>query len=193
MFGFHNFILICWIVFWTYWLISSSNTKSNKDSHRSVFLGLRLGSFLIILLLIRSGLIKSVFWSKVFASHSATTSNTNLETVGTAILVCGLLFAVWARVHLGRNWGTPMSHKKDPELITSGPYHYVRHPIYTGIIFASIGTAIAVSPVWILIFVISGGYFVYCAFKEENYLEKQFGESYKKYKKTSKMLIPFVL
>jgi protein-S-isoprenylcysteine O-methyltransferase Ste14 len=193
MFGFHPFILICWIAFWTYWFISAINTKSNKSGSRSVFLGLRLGIALIILLLIRSGHIKSVFWSRVFAGHSPTTSNMILQTIGTIILVCGLLFAVWARVHLGRNWGTPMSHKKDPELITSGPYHYVRHPIYTGIIFAFMGTVIAVGPVWIVLLVISGGYFVYSAFREEKYLEKQFDGSYTKYKKSSKMLIPFIL
>jgi protein-S-isoprenylcysteine O-methyltransferase Ste14 len=193
MFGFHIFILICWIVFGTYWFISAIDTKSNKNSRSSIFLIVRLGIALVILLLVRSGHIKSVFWSRVFAIHSLTTNNVILETIGTIILVCGLVFAVWARVHLGRNWGTPMSHKKDPELITSGPYHYVRHPIYAGIIFAFIGTAIAVGPVWIVLFVISGGYFVYSAFKEEKYLKKQFGESYEEYKRNSKMVIPFIL
>jgi protein-S-isoprenylcysteine O-methyltransferase Ste14 len=47
--------------------------------------------------------------------------------------VClGLGFAIWARVHIGRNWGTPMTQKDEPELVTSGPYHLVRHPIYSG-------------------------------------------------------------
>jgi protein-S-isoprenylcysteine O-methyltransferase Ste14 len=41
-------------------------------------------------------------------------------------------FAIWARVHIGRNWGTPMTQKDEPELVTSGPYHLVRHPIYSG-------------------------------------------------------------
>ena len=48
----------------------------------------------------------------------------------------GLGFAIWARVHIGRNWGTPMTQRDDPELVTSGPYRFVRHPIYSGILVA---------------------------------------------------------
>ena len=57
-------------------------------------------------------------------------------------------FAVWARVHIGRNWGTPMTQKVEPELVTSGPYRLVRHPIYSGILIAGLGTAVALS--WLL-------------------------------------------
>ena len=60
-----------------------------------------------------------------------------------AVFVLGLALAVWARVYLGRNWGMPMSAKADPELVTTGPYRRIRHPIYTGVI---LGMVIAVSP-----------------------------------------------
>jgi hypothetical protein len=59
-------------------------------------------------------------------------------------------FAIWARVHIGRNWGTPMTQKDQPELVTSGPYHLVRHPIYSGILVASVGTAVALSWFWLI-------------------------------------------
>lgn len=62
-----------------------------------------------------------------------------------AIWVLGLGLAVWARIYLGRNWGMPTSTKEDPELVTSGPYRTIRHPIYTGILLAMIGSAIAVT------------------------------------------------
>ena len=55
----------------------------------------------------------------------------------------GLAFAVWARVHLGRNWSGSVTVKEGHELIRTGPYAYVRHPIYTGLITAVLGTAIA--------------------------------------------------
>lgn len=48
--------------------------------------------------------------------------------------------AVWARVHLGRNWSGIVTVKEDHELIRTGPYGYVRHPIYTGLITGLIGT-----------------------------------------------------
>ena len=56
----------------------------------------------------------------------------------------GIGLAIWARIHLGRNWGMPTSQKADPELVTTGPYRFVRHPIYTGLLVALLGTALAV-------------------------------------------------
>ena len=56
--------------------------------------------------------------------------------LGLALFVVGLGFAIWARVNIGRNWGTPMTQKDEPELVTSGPYRLVRHPIYSGILVA---------------------------------------------------------
>ena len=67
--------------------------------------------------------------------------------LGAAVTVSGLLFAVWAREHLGRNWSSQVSIKQDHELITSGPYAVVRHPIYTGILVGFLGLAIALSDV----------------------------------------------
>ena len=52
--------------------------------------------------------------------------------LGLVFFALGLGFAIWARAHIGRNWGTPMSQKNEPELVTSGPYHLIRHPIDSG-------------------------------------------------------------
>ena len=62
--------------------------------------------------------------------------------IGLALLIAGLAFAVWARVHLGRNWSGSVTVKEGHEFIHSGPYACVRHPIYTGLITAVSGTAI---------------------------------------------------
>jgi protein-S-isoprenylcysteine O-methyltransferase Ste14 len=189
----HIFILMSWVVFWVYWLISALNTKRTTYNGWGTFLGIRLAILLVVLLLLRSHHIHSDFWSSVFNNHYLVTHNLPLEIIGSVIVIGGLLFAVWARLHLGKNWGTPMSHKENPELITSGPYHYVRHPIYTGILCAVLGTAIAIGTAWLVLLIISGTYFIFSAFREEKYLETKFGDSYTKYKKSSKMLIPFVL
>ena len=61
------------------------------------------------------------------------------------LFAVGLGFAIWARRALGHNWGTPMSQKYEPELVTSGPYWMVRHPIYSGILVAGLGTAVALT------------------------------------------------
>ena len=113
--------------------------------------------------------------------------------LGLALFCLGLGFATWARVHIGRNWGTPMTQKDEPELVTSGPYHLVRHPIYSGILVAGVGTAVALSWLWLIAVALAGVYFVYSAKVEEHYLTEQFPDAYPVYKSSTKMLVPLIL
>ena len=85
-----------------------------------------------------------------------------------------------------------MSQKDDPELVTSGPYHLVRHPIYSGILIAGVGTALALSWFWLIAVALAGVYFAYSATIEERNMAKQFPESYPAYRRSTKMLVPFV-
>ena len=85
-----------------------------------------------------------------------------------------------------------MTRKDEPELVTSGPYHLVRHPIYSGILLAGIGTAVALSWLWLAAVVLAGAYFVYAATVEERFMTEQFPDAYPEYKRSSKMLVPFV-
>ncbi len=104
----------------------------------------------------------------------------------------GFGFAVWARIHIGRNWGMPMSLRQDHELVTSGPYAYIRHPIYTGIMLAMIGSVLAVGVLWLLLFVLYFVYFIISARTEERMMIAQFPDTYPAYRRRTKMLIPFV-
>jgi protein-S-isoprenylcysteine O-methyltransferase Ste14 len=112
--------------------------------------------------------------------------------LGLVLFAAGLAVAIWARVHIGRNWGTPMSQKNDPELVTSGPYRLVRHPIYAGILLAGIGTAVALSWAWLIAVALAGFYFIYSAIVEERNLSTQFPDSYPAYRRSTKMIVPFV-
>ncbi len=116
-----------------------------------------------------------------------------LQGIGLAIFVLGLALAVWARMYIGRNWGMPMSEKADPELVTTGPYSTIRHPIYSGIILAMVGTAVAVSLYWLIAVALLGAYFLYSAVMEERYMADVFPDAYPRYKQSTKMLIPFIL
>jgi protein-S-isoprenylcysteine O-methyltransferase Ste14 len=116
-----------------------------------------------------------------------------LQVTGLVIFLLGLALAVWARVFLGRNWGMPMSEKADPELVTTGPYRTVRHPIYSGIILAMIGTTLAVSLYWLIAVALLGAYFGYSAVMEERYMAGRFPGSYPPYKNSTKMLVPFIV
>ncbi len=175
-------VLAGWLVFWIYWLAASANAKSGT-SRWGQFAGWRVGIALVVLLLLRVGLLKG----------RAGVSSPLLWGIGLALFVLGLALAVWARVYIGRNWGMPMSRKDEPELVTTGPYHRVRHPIYSGMILGMIGTAIAVSWYWVIAVVLMGVYFIYSAVQEERYMTEQFPAAYPDYKRSTKMLVPFIL
>lgn len=85
-----------------------------------------------------------------------------------------------------------MMRKPEPELVTSGPYQLVRHPIYSGILIAGLGTAVALSWQWLIAVALAGIYFVYSATVEERYLTNQFPDTYPPYKHETKMLLPFI-
>ena len=77
--------------------------------------------------------------------------------------------------------------------MTSGPYRRVRHPIYSGLLLAVLGTALAVGWYWAIAGVVLGAYFTYCALDEERYMAIRFPDTYPSYKNSTKMMIPFVL
>jgi protein-S-isoprenylcysteine O-methyltransferase Ste14 len=172
-----------WIAFWAYWLVMAVTAKS--DQTRSArFAGVRVGIIFLVVLLIRL---------RVFRGPTAATHNPWLLGIGFAVFVLGLALAVWARVYIGRNWGMPMSRKADPELVTTGPYRRVRHPIYSGIILATIGTALAISLFWLIAVAITGAYFLFSAVVEERTMARIFPVAYPPYKRGTKMLIPYIL
>ena len=108
-------------------------------------------------------------------------------------MVAGLLFAVWAREHLGRNWSRSVTIKQNHELITTGPYAAIRHPIYTGILAGFLGTAIALSEVrgfiaLVLIFLILW----VKLHMEEQWMRSQFGETYVTYAHQTVALVPYL-
>jgi protein-S-isoprenylcysteine O-methyltransferase Ste14 len=175
-------IFVGWLVFWIYWLTAAVGAKPGQGTWtRSI--GIRVGIAAIILLVLRLKLVKG---------HTYITRDPVLWGVGLAIWALGLGLAVWARIYIGRNWGAPMSRKEDPELVTTGPYRTIRHPIYTGILLGMIGTTIAVSIFWLVAVVVLGGYFIYSAFVEERNMTKLFPSAYPDYKQSTKMLVPFI-
>lgn len=172
-------IVVGWVVFCIYWVAASVGVKAGRTGWaRSA--GARLAIILIVLLLLR-----------VLNVHAAT-NDPWLAGTGLAIFLLGVALAVCARVYLGRNWGMAMSEKVDPELVTTGPYRTIRHPIYSGIILALVGTAVAVSFFWLIAVVLLGAYFLYSAVMEERYMAEIFPDAYPRYKQSTKMLIPFI-
>ena len=173
-------VTIAWIIFWVYWFASAFGVKEGRGSSRRIPLtGLNALSVVLLVRVFRGGSL---------AVHSPV-----LGAIGAIVFASGIALAIWARVHLGRNWGMPMSQKAEPELVTSGPYRFVRHPIYSGLLAALLGTALVTNLIGLIIVAVLGGYFYYCASVEETNLSATFPTAYPAYRTTTKMLIPFVL
>jgi protein-S-isoprenylcysteine O-methyltransferase Ste14 len=172
-----------WLAFWAYWFISAMGAKSASRSGQGAYLGTRVVIVVAVLLLLRL----HVFRDRTLPDAPW------LLALGLVLFFGGLGLAVWARLYIGRNWGTPMSRKDNPDLVTTGPYRKIRHPIYAGIITAMIGTALAISLLWLAVAVMLGGYFIFSATREEHYMTGLFPDAYPAYKQSTKMLIPYVL
>jgi protein-S-isoprenylcysteine O-methyltransferase Ste14 len=170
-----------WAAFWLYWLVAAFSAKKGRVSW-SRELRIRVAIAALVVVFVRLG---------VFRGHAVDT-DPRRAGVGLFLFALGLAFAVWARVHIGRNWGTPMTQKDDPELVTSGPYRLVRHPIYAGVLVAGVGTALALSWFWLVAVFLAGVYFVYSASVEERFLAGRFPDAYAAYKRSTKMLVPYV-
>ncbi len=171
---------VLWGLLGLYWLIAALGAKRGTRGGRERLPGLLLA--LVVFLLLR-----------VFNADSLGVHSPAVQAVGLLIEACGIGLAVWARAYLGRNWGMPMTSKEEPELVTTGPYRHVRHPIYSGLLLAALGTALAANPYWLIAVTAMGAYFLYSAKVEERLLAASFPDRYPSYRARTKVLIPFVL
>jgi protein-S-isoprenylcysteine O-methyltransferase Ste14 len=178
-----------WIVFGIFWLLAAFAQKRNA---RRQTVGSRLMQISIILLVVvplvvvdrRAGVLYRHFYQNSPA----------VQYVGVLLLLLGCGFAVWARVTLGRNWSGIVTVKENHTLITRGPYAWVRHPIYTGVLLGLLGTAIALGTILSLLEVPV----IACAFWlkiriEEKFMLETFGEQYTSYRQHVRALIPGVI
>lgn len=114
--------------------------------------------------------------------------------IGIALTLAGILFAIWARLILGANWSATVTIKQDHHLITRGPYGLVRHPIYTGLLLALTGSAIAFGELrgFLGVMVIALGFWAKSRI-EERFMLQQFGSAYEEYRRRVPALIPYLL
>lgn len=183
-------ILAFWLIFIAYWIVAAAGAKRNVGGRAwGREGGLRLIIIVLILLALRIPALNHAWrHASVYIARDPVAG-----VAGTTLCALGIGFAIWARVYLGRNWGMPMSRKERPELVTSGPYALVRHPIYSGLMLAMLGSAIAETIFWLVPFVGAGLYFIFSARTEERIMEQEFPGEYAAYRARTKMLVPFIL
>jgi protein-S-isoprenylcysteine O-methyltransferase Ste14 len=184
--AYRQYFLFLWIAWLIYWWIAAAGAKATvrRESIASRSAHIVPLAFAVLLLVparlpllgLDTGLLPrtaTVFW------------------VGAALTVAGLLYTVWARVHLKGNWSGTVTIKADHELVLSGPYAITRHPIYTGLLAAFLGSAIADGEVrGAFAFAIAAAALWRKLRMEERWLTERFGPAYADYKQRVAALVP---
>ena len=173
-----------WLAWAAYWIISAFAAQKTKSSE-GMFIRLQhLVPLAVGFLLIFR--FQDVLYGRFYSIVA-------IKYAGLAITVAGLLFAVWGRVHLGRYWSGIITLKEGHRLIRSGPYRFVRHPIYTGFLAAVLGSALTASTVegFIGFAVMLVSYIVKIR-REEKVLSSEFGDEYLRFKQEVPALVPFI-
>ena len=171
-----------WLILIVYLTVSAIGVKQDTQRHLWQSLSLLLG---IIVAFVLPHL-------RIFQFVNFAPINPAVSILGVLLCVAGMVFLVWARQHLGMNWSQTVATKQGHELVSSGPYRYVRHPMYTGGLIACIGSAIAAGGAWIFLLLILGTIFLWRVSAEDRLMEQQFPSEYPNYKRRTKALIPFI-
>lgn len=182
-----TFIPALWVLFLLYWLISAFRRKRTKRREspwqRLTYVLPPVAAFYIVN---RPEVRDLGLMSQRFVPDTAAT-----QWIGTLLTAAGVAIAIWARVHLGTNWSGVVTLKEGHELIRTGPYRSIRHPIYTGILLGLFGTAVAVGEVRLLfavaVVLVS---FYFKARREESFLAQEFGPSFTEHQRHTGMFLP---
>jgi len=180
-----------WDIFWGYWLLSALYTRSRVKKvssgqlspERTIHLALVVAAYFITLVRFKH----FAFWNTIIPQCTAA------NVIGIMMMLFGLSYAIWARVILGKNWSSAIQRVEGQRLVKSGPYRYIRNPIYSGILFGFAGTVIMLrTPASLTGFLIMLFAYIYKIKKEQTFLIQEFGKEYTDYISESWALIPFI-
>ena len=183
---FHLLVEVPWIVFVLYWIVSAIRTRDTLQTEsfasRYAILLIEVAGFI---LLFRHSAGIGFLGNRVM--HRTLAS----AIVGSTLTWMGIGLAIWARYHLAEYWSARITIKEDHQLIRTGPYARLRHPIYSGIVLAAIGSAVVIDQ-WRCVLGVGLVLVGYCikARKEETMLTQQFGDAFREHQKHAGFLIP---
>ena len=178
--------LIPWYIFGAYWLITALRVKRTKKTESLVSRLATIIPMLFAFELLFSDLLRIGPLRLRFVPAAAW-----IEWLGFAIASLGIAIAIWARYCIGEYWSARVTLKEGHRLIRSGPYKFVRHPIYTGMLVGVAGRALTLGD-WrgILALVLVLGAHWGKARREESLLTAEFGEEYAAYRRSTGFLFP---
>ena len=178
-----------WIAVGLIWLLAALNVKRTvavqPTSSRAPQVVFVVAGFLLIF---------SRAFSFSFLARPLLPAVAEFPYLGFLLTITGIGFSFWARFFIGRNWSSDVTIKQDHQLIRSGPYRIVRHPIYFGFLLALLGTALLANELraYLGVLLCAAGFHLKAAV-EEKFMTQQFGSEYQQYRQQTKALIPFVL
>ena len=175
-----------WIVFIAYWIVSAMRTRRTASQEpagsRLAFLALEIAGYVLLFSgNARVGMLGERMFHRTWA----------VAATGVALVWIGIGLAIWARRHLGEYWSARVTIKEDHKLIRSGPYARLRHPIYSGLDLAVVGSSLAIDE-WgcaVGVALIVVGYWIK-ARREERMLAAQFGEAFTEHCRHTGFLLP---
>ena len=176
-----------WLALIAYWALAAQALKCGTGSRWLWWreIAVRLGFFALVVLALQVGALPGV-------SLYTLDQGPAVSWLGLILCASGIVLAILARAHLDHSRQTTGLDGESSELLTTGPYALVRHPLYGGLLLAMLGSAIAQSLLWLLPLVVYGPLFFLSARREENVLLEQFSEGYAAYRRRTKMLLPFL-
>ena len=179
-------IQAAWIIFASYWFLAA--LRVNRVKQREPF-GDTLVRIIIgvtAFLLIYSSDPRFRTLNSRFVPYAPW-----IRGLGAALTSVGIAFAIWARNHIGRYWSSSVSLRAGHQLVRTGPYARIRHPIYTGILLALAGTALVIGrDRALLAFVIMLVGFAWKASREEALLAREFGPAFDEHKRLTGFFLP---
>ena len=179
-----------WLLFLVVWVVGSRSVRPDKQRQASASRAFQVALMLVASMLSFAAqrLPLGPLNTRLFPRSVAVT------LVAVFVAEAGIAFAIWARVVLGRNWSDRVSLKHGHQLVEVGPYAFVRHPIYTGLLTAFVGMALLQGTLAALVAVsLFTLVFVSKLRLEERFLASEFGSAYDDYRARVKALIPFVV
>ena len=179
---------VLWLAWLAYWIVAARDVKTTRRREGAT-------TFLLNRVFVVIGALLLVIYRQPLHWLNERFIPPGLAAyfLGLVMVAAGLGFAVWARVYLGRNWSATVTVKQDHELVRSGPYGLVRHPIYSGLLLALLGTAVGIGE-WrgLVAFAFFTIGFLVKIKAEERFMSETFGEQYARYRAEVPALIPFI-